>query len=80
MLIFYKTVDKSVLNEGLTIPVIYKDMLFEILGLRLAHGEKTEINVIIDGDTYKATLINIDFDQKAHPNHKDLVQIRYKNP
>lgn len=79
MLIFYKTVDKSVLNEGLTIPVIYKDMLFEILGLRLAHGEKTEIDVIIDGNTYKATLINIDFDQKAHPNHKDLVQIRYSS-
>ena len=44
MLIFYKTIDKSVLSAGFSIPVTYKEMLLDNLGFSLAHGEKTEIN------------------------------------
>jgi hypothetical protein len=77
MLIFYKTVDKSVLVDGFSIPIVYKEMLFERLGFSLAHGEKMPIDILIGGEVYKATLINIGFNQKDHPNHKDLLQIRY---
>ena len=77
MLIFYKTVDKSVLSDGFSIPIVYKEMLFEHLGFSLAHGEKMPIDILIGGEIYKATLINIGFNQKDHPNHKDLLQIRY---
>jgi len=77
MLIFYKTIDKSVFTSGFAIPVMYKDMLFDNLGFTLAHGEKLQIDILIDDCIYKATLMNIDFDQKAHPNHKDILQVRY---
>ena len=77
MLIFYKTIDKSVFTSGFAIPVMYKDMLFDNLGFTLAHGEKVQIDILIDDCIYKATLMNIDFDQKAHPNHKDILQVRY---
>lgn len=77
MLIFYKTIDKSVLSAGFSIPITYKEMLFVNLGFTLAHGEKTEIDIILDGVAYKALLTNIAFDQNAHPNHKDILQVRY---
>ena len=77
MLVFYKTIDKSVFTSGFAIPVMYKDMLFDNLGFTLAHGEKVQIDILIDDCIYKATLMNIDFDQKAHPNHKDILQVRY---
>ena len=77
MLVFYKTVDKSVFTSGFSIPVVFKDMLYENLGFHLAHGEKKPINIQINGDVFKATLMNIAFDQKAHPNHKDILQVRY---
>ena len=77
MLIFYKTIDKSVFTSGFTIPVVYKEMLFDNLGFSLNHGEKKQIDILIDDSVYKATLMNIDFDQKAHPNHKDILQVRY---
>lgn len=77
MLIFYKTIDKSVLSAGFSIPITYKEMLFDNLGFTLAHGEKTEIDILIDGIPYKALLTNIAFDQKAHPHHKDILQVRY---
>lgn len=77
MLIFYKTIDKSVFTSGFSIPVTYKDLLFKELGTVLEHGEKMPIDILIDGVTYKATLMNIGFDRDDHPNHKDLLQIRY---
>ncbi len=77
MLIFYKNIDKSVLKEGFTIPIIYVDMIFENIGFTLAHGEKRIIDIIIDGEKFKAELKNINFDKEKYPNHKDLLQIRY---
>lgn len=77
MLIFYKTVDKSVFTSGFSIPVVFKDMLYENLGFSLSHGEKRAIQININGELFPATLMNIAFDQKAHPNHKDILQVRY---
>ena len=77
MLIFYKTVDKSVFTSGFSIPVVFKDMLYENLGFSLSHGEKRPIQININGKLYNAILTNIGCDQKMHPNHKDILQVRY---
>lgn len=77
MLIFYKSVDKSLLTEGFNIPIKYMKMLFEHLGFTLKHGEKRQIEVLIDNIAYKAILKNIDFKQENFPTHKDILQIRY---
>lgn len=77
MLLFYKMIDKSVFTSGFAIPVTYKELLFDNMGISLAHGEKMPIHILIDGEVFKATLMNIGFDQKVHSNHKDILQIRY---
>ena len=77
MLIFYKTIDKSVLTSGFSIPISYKELLFGSLGISLKHGEKMPFDLLVDGKTYKATLMNINFDKQEHPNHKDILQVRY---
>lgn len=78
MRIFYKVVDKSVLKEGFSIPVVYKELLFKEIGFQLLHGERREIQILIDDDLYEATMTNINFDQDKYSNHKDILQIRYK--
>jgi hypothetical protein len=77
MLIFYKTVDKSVFTSGFTIPITYKEILLKKLDISLKHGEKVPIDILIDDEKYSAVLINVGFNQDDHPNHQDLLQIRY---
>lgn len=77
ILLFYKTVDYSVLTAGLTIPVRHQDSLFHELGFALEHGQRRQIEILIDGTPYLAQIINIQFDKSKYPNHKDLLQIRY---
>ena len=77
MLLFYKSVDQSVLKEGLTIPVNQMEHFFEGVGFALGHGEEKAIRVNIDGITYDAKVRNIDFKRKDYPTHKDVLQIRY---
>ena len=77
MLIFYKSVDYSVLHAGLTIPVIHKEMLFSNIGFSLKRGERKKVTIVVDGETYYANMVNILFDAEKYPNHKDILQIRY---
>ena len=77
MLLFYKTVDYSVLTAGLTIPVQHQKSLFHELGFALEYGQRKQIQILIDGAPYLAQIINIRFDKSKYPNHKDLLQIRY---
>ena len=77
MLIFYKSIDQSVLNAGFTIPVIHQEQMYLQMGLHLSRGEKRKIRVIIGASEYDALMTNIQFDESKYPNHKDLLQIRY---
>ena len=77
MLLFYKSVDLSVLTAGLTIPVIHMERLFKELGFTLRRGEKRPVQVSIDGTSYEAVMTNILFDEKKYPTHKDVLQLRY---
>ena len=77
MLIFYKSIDRSVLTEGFAIPLTYQKQLLAELGFTLNRGEKRQIQVVVDGQRYSATMTNIQFDERKYPNHGDLLQIRY---
>lgn len=72
-----KEVDRSVLSEGMSIPVSFQNLFYERLGFRLAHGESKRIKVMIGQNTYDALLINQPFDTEKYPDHGDVLQIRY---
>lgn len=76
-LIFTKLVDKSVLHDGFTIPAYMHEGIYESLGHKLAHGERTSINVIVGSHEYEVNLINQNFDQKKFEGHTDVLQVRY---
>ena len=77
MLLFYKNVDYSVLTAGLTIPIQHQGSVFSELGFTLEHGQRKQIQILIDGTPYPAQIINVRFDKSKYPTHRDLLQIRY---
>ena len=77
MLLFYKNVDYSVLTAGLTIPIQHQESVFNELRFTLEHGQRKQIQILIDGTPYPAQIINIRFDKSKYPTHRDLLQIRY---
>lgn len=77
MLLFYKSVDYSVLTAGLTIPIQHQESIFKELGFTLEHGQRKQIQILIEGNLYPAQIINIQFDKNKYPTHRDLLQIRY---
>lgn len=76
-LIFTKQVDKSVLHDGFTIPVYLHDAIYESIGHKLAHGERTTIKVMIGSHEYEINLINQAFNQEKFEGHTDVLQVRY---
>ena len=76
--IYKKEVDWSVLHEGLTIPVSAQNVFYKNIGLKLSHGERKAIKLLIDGHEYHATITNLGFDRKKYPTHPDMLQIRYQ--
>ena len=54
MFIFDKQIDKSVLTEGISIPVAYQKILMQDLGVDLLRGQSCNIIIEIDGLLYDA--------------------------
>ena len=75
--IMQKTVDWSLLNDGMTIPVSACALLKAWDESILTHGAGKDIKVLIDGELYDAKLKNQNFAQSNWAGHKDVVQIRY---
>jgi 5-methylcytosine-specific restriction protein A len=76
-LIFTKQVDKSVLHDGFTIPSYLHEAIYESLGHKLAHGERTNIKVMVGSHEYEVNLINQAFNQTKFEGHTDVLQVRY---
>ncbi len=77
-LLFTKTVDKSALYQGITIPVTHQDALCRKMHFPLKRGEQKNIQVEVCGYVFNdADLINQSFDEDKYPNHSDIIQIRY---
>ena len=75
--IMQKTVDWSLLNAGMTIPVSACVLLKAWDKSILTHGVSKDINILIDGELYAAKLKNQNFIQNNWIGHKDIIQIRY---
>lgn len=75
--IMQKTVDWSLLNDGMTIPVSACAALKAWDESILIHGEVKDIKVLIDGELYDAKLKNQNFVLNNWAGHKDVIQIRY---
>ena len=61
--LFKKNVDKSLLKAGLTIPKDSYSKLLEAVQVTLTKGEKTDLTVFIEDNSYKVTLTNVNLDE-----------------
>ena len=75
--IMQKTVDWSLLNDGMTIPVSVCSLFKAWDESILMHGQSKDIKILIDGELYDAKLKNQNFVQSKWAGHKDIIQIRY---
>ena len=75
--IYKKEIDWSVLHLGINIPVSIQVIFQQKINSFLRKGESKNIKLILGNKTYKAKLINQNFDREKYPTHKDLLQIRY---
>lgn len=75
--IMQKTVDWSLLNDGMTIPVSVCSLFKAWDESILMHGQSKDIKILIDGKLYDAKLKNQNFVQSKWAGHKDIIQIRY---
>lgn len=72
-----KEVDWSALNLGINIPVSIQVVFYDLIQHNLKKGDSIDIKIIIDDQFYNAKLVNIKFNEKKYPTHKELIQIRY---
>lgn len=73
-----KEITASLFNRGFAVPVAAMPVLSAYLsGRTLAHGERRAVKIILDGETFDATLTSVNFDRKKFPDHSDIWQIIY---
>lgn len=73
-----KEITASLFNRGFAVPVAAMPVLSAYLGGRtLAHGERRAVKIILDGETFDATLTSVNFDRNKFPDHSDIWQIIY---
>lgn len=75
--ILQKSVNWSLLNEGLAIPVSVCSHFHAWDSSLLKHGACKPIKIFIDGEFYDAILKNQNIDQQRFAGHRDIIQIRY---
>ena len=74
--IYKKEVDWSLLTDGLTIPIKNQVIFAKCVSSFIERGEKKEINLILMGQTYKARIVNVNFNSSKYKRN-DIYQIRY---
>ena len=75
--VMQKTVDWSLLNDGMTIPTAVCSLFAAWDESILTHGQGKDVKILIDGELYDAKLKNQNFEQSKWAGHKDVIQIRY---
>lgn len=75
--VYKKEVDWSLLMEGITLPVDNQVVFGQIMGRFLKRGESKEIHLYLNGKSYEAKIVNVDFDPRFR-RKKDTLQIRYR--
>lgn len=62
--------------EGLTLPIDNQVVFGQIMERFLARGESKEINLYLNGKSYNAKIVNVNFEPRFK-RKKDTLQIRY---
>ena len=75
--ILQKTVDWSLLNEGMTLPVSLMTIFGDWDASTIVNGSKKKIKVLLNNKMYDATLTNVNFSKDDYGRHRDVLQIRY---
>jgi len=75
--VYKKNIDWSVLHQGISIPVTIQKKFIKQASNYLDRGQSKPINLILNGKTYKAKLVNQLFNQEKYGDRADIVQIRY---
>ncbi|NCD03810.1 MAG: HNH endonuclease [Clostridia bacterium] len=74
--VYKKEVDWSLFNWGMTLPVDNQVVFGTKMNRFLQRGESKEITLYLDGKSYRARIINVNFNSKFN-RKKDTLQIRY---
>lgn len=74
--IYAKTVDKSLLLEGVTFPTAILDDFKAWFG-ELAPGTSRDITIRLNGRAYAVRIGNRNFDRAKWPTHPEMYQMRY---
>lgn len=74
--VYKKEVDWSLFNWGLTLPIENQVIFGRTMDTFLQRGESKNINLYLDGKSYKARIVNVNFNQKFKRKN-DILQIRY---
>ena len=72
--ILQKTVDWSLLNEGMTLPVSLMTIFGDWDASTIVHGSKKKIKVLLNNKMYDATLTNVNFSKDDYGRHRDVLQ------
>jgi 5-methylcytosine-specific restriction enzyme A len=75
--VYKKEVDWSLLHQGISIPLNIQVVFHSNIKRFIQRGESKEIFLVIEGETYKAKLVNQNFNETKYSVHKDILQIRY---
>lgn len=76
--IFKKSIDKSVLTDGFSIPARMQTQFLSDLKLAFGYrGAKKHIKFLIDGEEYEAVIKNQPINNPKNYNHVDVLQVRY---
>lgn len=71
-LILHKSIDFSIFNDGITLPIQTHDIFDNLLGLHLFPGDRIKIKLIVDDHKFDARIVNADRKVKS-----DTYQLRY---
>ena len=74
--VYKREVDWSLFNYGFAIPIEHQVVFSQVAGRFIQRGESKDVNLYLNGKSYKAKLNNNRIDKKFGP-HADIVQIRY---
>ncbi len=75
MFLFRKTVDKCVLNHGITIPVKFHNLIYDKFG-EIERGTSKNLSVYSENESFEIMLLRVDFKKE----NREVIQIRYTSP
>ena len=73
--VYKQEINWSLLTEGITLPVENQVVFGRIMNRYLTKGEQKPIKIFLNGKSYDAKVVNVNFDKKFN-RKTDVIQIR----